>query len=158
MCDPTDPPVQYSYIQSRLISRSNSCYQKLNVTEGRITLDTRIMYSPGGCCNCIEDITRFAIFKGAVTIPTSYTCNDTPDSDCPSSSEVVVKRHSDLFYDFSVELQLEANDTAQLIYVQIEVAQPMLTSSRSFWKVFDVTVNQGEYTHTHTTHALTSPR
>ena len=148
MCDPTDPPIQYSYTQSSLISGSNSCYQKLNVTEGRITLDTRIMYSPGGCCNCREEIIRFAIFKGAVTPPELYVCDDTPDSDCPNKNGVVVNRHSNLFYDFSIELQLDANDTAQLIYVEIEVDQPMLSNFRRFWKVFDVTVNQGEYTHT----------
>ena len=107
------------------------------------------MYSPGGCCNCREDINIFAIHRGTQT-NLLYNCDDTPNSNCPNKSGVVVNRQSFLFYDFKVELQLNASDSAQLIYVASEVRQPRRSDFRSFWKIFSVTVHQGElYTHTH---------
>ncbi len=143
-----------------MVSSSNSCYEELNATEGRVTLDTRIMYSPGGCCNCREDINIFTIRLGSPTNPTIfYNCDDTPDSDCPANERVVVNRQSTLFYDFKVELQLNESDIAQLIYVASEVRQPGRSDFRYFWKIFSVTVHQGElytrtcthaHTHTHT--------
>ena len=140
-CDP-GTPVAFDYV-SDSISRTNSCYETLNVTEGKVTLDTRLMFSEGSCCGCREHVQRFVVRFNGFRSEMAYLCTET-SVPCTDRNNFVVSRLSNEPFDFMLEVDLSASDSVQEIYIEIEVGIPRSNTRRFFWKVFEVTVNQGK--------------
>ena len=144
-CDLGTPAsLSYSRGQSQIISRMNSCYETLNVTEGQVTLDTRLMFMESSCCGCREHIERLAVRFDQSGSVEAYLCNEA-NVPCTSQNNFVVSRQSNEAFDFLLKVNLTVSDSVQRIYMEIEVDIPQSNNRGMFWKVFEITVNRGKF-------------
>ncbi len=123
------------------------CHQDLNVTEGKVTLDTSLMYMPGGCCGCREYTQRLAIRFDRFDVSIEFNCNEVsiPCLNGEGRKGVVVSRHSDAHFDISLEVEVNLTSSDfKLFYIEIEVSRPGSSTVERFWKVFRVFVNPGK--------------
>ena len=131
----------FSFEYTLVPTTENSCSQNVNVTEGEdAELDTRLLFDEGGDCQCIEEVTLLRVKKDSAESNPRFFCNER-NGNCSDKEEFVVRGASGLPYDFSYVLKSVDMSNSGRYYVEVEVMQPRVSSTRRFWKIINVTVN-----------------
>ena len=113
------------------------------MTEGEdAEFDTRLQFGQGGDCQCIEEVTLLRVRQGSANGELEFFC-DWTRGNCNDKGGFVVRGAAagGLPYNFSLVLPSVTMSNRGMYYVEVEVKQPRVSTSRRFWKIINVTVN-----------------
>ena len=111
------------------------------MTEGEdAEFDTRLLFDRGGDCQCIEGVTLLRVREDSANGNLRFFCDERIEN-CNDKEGFVVRGASELPYDFSLVLKSVNTSNSGRYYVEVEVMEPRVSSTRRFWKIINVTVN-----------------